>query len=444
MNPEEIAKPPLIKLLVVDDREDNLFSIETILDGEAYHIVKATSGRAALKTLLFQQDFALILMDVQMPEMSGLETAELIYQRDKLKHIPIIFITAHSGDERHMFEGYQMGGVDFIYKPINPELLRYKVAVFVDLYRKTQQLLQQEQWLKRMNANLEKEIEDRRQSEIRVSALNEQLIQNNLELKATNEELDRFAYVASHDLQEPLRKIMLFSDSLNRKLQQHPDSRVHDDLDKISKASGRMQKLINDLLHFSRHNNEDSVLSDKVDLNVIVQDVLAEVEETATAKEARIEVDQLPVVQGVSSHLYQLFQNLISNALKFSRAGEVPRIKITATTTAPTPVLQQRYPEVEHYHQISVTDNGIGFDGRHAEDIFVVFKRLHSYHEVEGTGIGLSICRKIVERHGGTIQATGQLGQGATFTIWLPAALPALPAKEEQPVATLTEAAQSV
>src|SRR6266498_3066545 len=136
-----------IKILVVDDREDNLFSIETILEKENYTIVKANSGRSALKILLQQHDFSLILMDVQMPDINGFETATIIYQRDKLKNIPIIFITAHDYDEDYIFKGYKMGGVDYIYKPINPELLRAKVAVFVELYSKNQQLKLQEKKL---------------------------------------------------------------------------------------------------------------------------------------------------------------------------------------------------------------------------------------------------------------------------------------------------------
>ena len=140
-----------IKILVVDDRDDNLFSIEAILEKDNYDIIKANSGRAALKILLQQHDFSLILMDVQMPDMNGFETATIIYEREKLKDIPIIFITAHNYDEDIIFKGYRMGGVDYIYKPINPELLRVKVAVFVDLYRKNQQLLQHEKKLMAAN-----------------------------------------------------------------------------------------------------------------------------------------------------------------------------------------------------------------------------------------------------------------------------------------------------
>src|SRR5437763_14851751 len=203
-----------IKILVVDDREDNLFSIETILEKENYSIVKANSGRAALKILLQQQDFTLILMDVQMPDMNGFETASLIYEREKLRHIPIIFITAHNNGEEKMYEGYKMGGVDFIYKPINPELLRYKVSVFTELYLKTQQLLNHEKKLLAANRNLEKEIEERRLSEERVRTLNQQLVLNNTQLKTTVEELDRFDYVASHDLQELSSKILVLIDRI--------------------------------------------------------------------------------------------------------------------------------------------------------------------------------------------------------------------------------------
>src|SRR5215217_350952 len=213
---DELEKSP-VKILAVDDRDDNLLSIETILDPENYTIIKANSGRAALKILLQQQDFTLILMDVQMPDMNGFETASLIYEREKLRHIPIVFITAHNQGEDRMFEGYKMGGVDFIYKPINPELLRYKVSVFVDLYQKTHQLLNHERRLLAANRKLETEVEERKLKEEKIRLLNEQLVENNIQLKNTIEELDRFAYVASHDLQEPLRKILVFSDKIQTK-----------------------------------------------------------------------------------------------------------------------------------------------------------------------------------------------------------------------------------
>src|SRR6188474_1226360 len=154
------------KILLVDDREDNLLSIEAILAPSGYQFVKANSGRQALKVLLTEFDFAIILMDVKMPNLNGFETATLIYERQKLRHIPIIFITANNYGDENIFKGYQAGAVDYIYKPINPDLLRAKVNVFIDLYKKNHRLLAQEQKLMAANEHLEKEIEERRKSEL--------------------------------------------------------------------------------------------------------------------------------------------------------------------------------------------------------------------------------------------------------------------------------------
>ena len=146
------------KILLVDDRADNLLSLETILEPDGYHFVKANSGREALKILLTEFDFALILMDVKMPNLNGFETATMIYEREKLRHIPIIFITANHYGEENIFQGYKSGAVDYIYKPINPALVRAKVSVFVDLYKKNHQLLAQEKYLISVNMSLELEV----------------------------------------------------------------------------------------------------------------------------------------------------------------------------------------------------------------------------------------------------------------------------------------------
>lgn len=415
----------LVKILVVDDRLDNLLSIESILERESYTIVKANSGRAALKILLKEYDFSLILMDVQMPDMNGFETAALIYERDRLKDIPIIFITAHSHEEEAIFKGYKVGAVDFIYKPVNPELLRVKVGLFVELYRKTQSLIAQEQKLLNANASLQKEIEEREASERKVRELNKQLLQNNLHLKAVNAELDRFAYIASHDLQEPLRKIRVFSDMILQKKDNEREI-VDKYVMKITSATIRMQQLVSDLLRFSRHSIQGGDFI-SADLNQIVKEAITELDIKIQQANANIHIDPLPSIYVIPTLMRQLFYNLISNAIKFRKKEHPPDIHIYAERTE---VVDPHYlsdKSEKNYYKIFVKDNGMGFESQYAEDIFIVFKRLHSYHEIEGTGIGLSICKKIMEQHNGFITAVSEIDNGATFII-------GIPEKQMQPV----------
>jgi len=407
-----------IKILVVDDREDNLFSIEAILEKDKYDIVKANSGRAALKILLQQHDFSLILMDVQMPDLSGFETANIIYQRDKLKDIPIIFITAHNYDEDVIFKGYKMGAVDYIYKPINPELLRVKVGVFVELYRKNLQLLQHEKKLLMANRVLQKEIEERKASEEKVRILNAQLVENNAHLKAVNEELDQFAYIASHDLQEPLRKIQVFSDKIL--LKNNVDTETDKYFKKIISSSKRMQLLINDLLSFSRHSISAADFKE-TNLAHLVKEAINELEIEIEKTNATIRFHQLPVMRVIPSLMQQLFYNLINNALKFRKKTVAPEINISAERlTAAEMANGSQFGKGNHYYRITVNDNGIGFDNKYADEIFMLFKRLHSQHEFEGTGVGLSICKKIVEKHNGSLSAVSEPQKGSSFIITLP------------------------
>jgi signal transduction histidine kinase len=417
---QNINKRSDAKILVVDDRADNLVSIEAILEQEhdKYTIVKANSGKAALKILLNDHDFSLILMDVQMPELSGYETATIIYEREKLRNIPVVFITAHSYDEDFIFKGYKMGGVDYIYKPIKPELLRAKVAVFVELYKKNQQLMQQEKKLLAANEFLQTEIEERKISEQKVNILNEQLIANNDSLKQMNEELDQFAYMASHDLQEPLRKIQVFSDKILRNNNFDPDSEKY--FQKIINSSKRMQNLINNLLEFSRHTVSSNDFR-KTSLNELVKNALTELEVEIEKSNAQIKYGDLPVVSAVPGLMQQLFYNLFSNAIKFRKPNTDLIIDVRAEKMNPSDLSNFiKYANTRNFYKITVQDNGIGFDDKYAEDIFRVFKRLHNYQDYEGTGVGLSICKKIIEKHHGFIKAESQLDQGAKFIIGLP------------------------
>lgn len=404
------------KILLVDDREDNLLSISSILEPDGYKFVKANSGRQALKILLTEFDFALILMDVKMPNLNGFETASLIYEREKLRHIPIIFITANNYGEENIFKGYRTGAVDYIYKPINPELLRAKVGVFVELYQKTHRLLAQEQKLVAINKSLQLEIQERKASEEKVKDLNRQLLENIARLESANKDLDRFAFMASHDLQEPLRKIRIFSDLLHVKYKNMMDEEGKLHISRIQGAAERMQALIKDILTFSKISIEKGVFV-QTSLNTVVEDVMTELDTTVQEKHAQIMVDKLPTLQVNPGLIRPLFYNLISNALKYCKKNEPPVVSIRSEMGG---VQDGGKPQEHRYCRIFIQDNGIGFDQKYAEEIFGMFKRLHLNTEYEGTGIGLALCKKIVEEHNGFISAKSKVNEGSTFIISLP------------------------
>jgi signal transduction histidine kinase len=413
------------KILLVDDREDNLLSIETILEPDGYKFIKATSGRQALKILLQEYDFAMILMDVKMPNLNGFETAALIYEREKLKHIPIIFITANNFGDDNIFKGYQAGAVDYIYKPINPGVLRAKVTVLIDLYKKNRQLLAQEQRLVAINKNLELEIKERKSSEEKIKQLNRQLLENIASLESANKDLDRFAFMASHDLQEPLRKIRMFSDRLQLKYQSVLDDDGKTNITRIQKAAERMQNLITDILTFSKI-AVDKAAFVETDINQLIDEVLVDLDEEVKTKNAKLHIDKLPILTVNPGLMKPLFQNLISNALKYAKKDVEPVVRITHEVNT---FLNGKNKD-SRYCKILIQDNGIGFDQKYAEEIFGMFKRLHHNTEFQGTGIGLALCKKIVEQHKGYISARSKINEGSTFII----SLPLQPKQEPAPV----------
>lgn len=406
------------KILLVDDRDDNLLSMEAILGTDEYELIKASSGRQALKILLNEFDFALILMDVEMPNLSGFETAALIYERDKLRHIPIVFITANHYGEENMFKGYRTGAVDYIYKPVNPELLRAKVGVFVELYTKNHQLIAHEQKLIAINKNLENEIKERKLSEEKVKDLNKQLLENIDHLENANRDLDRFAFMSSHDLQEPLRKIRTFSDLLYSKYKELLDDDAVRYISRIQKSAERMQTLIKDILEFSKvPYDENSFIN--TDLNILMDEVIADLEPAVSEKKACINIEPLPSLNVKPGLIRPLFSNLIENALKYSKKDVHPEINIYAECESDKE--KTTLNGSKKFCKIFVRDNGIGFDQKYADQIFDMFVRLHGNSEYEGTGIGLALCKQIAEKHKGFISALSKENDGATFIISLPA-----------------------
>jgi signal transduction histidine kinase len=404
------------KILLVDDREDNLLSIETILEPEGYELIKANSGREALKVLLVQFDFALILMDVKMPNLNGFETAALIYEREKLKHIPIIFITAFNYGEENMFKGYQMGAVDYIYKPINPDLLKAKVSVFVDLYIKNRQLIIQEQKLTAINKSLENEIKERKSSEQKVKVLNRQLLENINHLETANRDLDRFAFMSSHDLQEPLRKICTFNNLLHTKYKDVFDKDALYYSSRIQKAAERMQALIRDILEFSKVSNAENKTA-ATDLNIVVNEILEDMEPVILEKRATVNIKKLPTLEVNRGLMVPLFSNLIGNAIKYAKKEVAPEINIYAE---PPSLGGPNGFGAKKFCRVYVEDNGIGFEQKYADRIFDMFIRLHGNSEYEGTGIGLALCKQIVEKHHGFISALSQENKGSKFIVSFP------------------------
>ncbi len=409
----------MAKILLVDDRDDNLISIESILQPDGYQFIKANSGAQALKILLGEIDFALILMDVKMPNLNGFETASLIYAREKLRHIPIIFITAYSYDEENIFKSSRAGAVDYIYKPINPDILRAKVTIFIELYQKNHQLALQEQKLIAINKSLENEIKERTVSEDNVKELNLMLLQNIDKLEAANKDLDSFAFIASHDLQEPLRKIQTFISRIEKMEVNHLSETGKDYFMKMKHSADRMRSFIDNLLMYSKTNTTDQVF-EQVDLKEVLENAILELSLSIEEKKAVINYASLPTLNLLNLQFQQLFVNLIGNSLKYSRENVVPVIQIGTKIVKSNEVPGIVNGADKNYHRISVTDNGIGFDQKYANNIFDLFQRLHEKSEYSGTGIGLAICKKIIQNHNGIITAEGKPGIGSTFNIFLP------------------------
>jgi light-regulated signal transduction histidine kinase (bacteriophytochrome) len=348
------------------------------------------------------------LLDVKMPDMDGFETAAMIREREQSKDTPIIFLTALKSEE-HLFRGYYMGAVDYLYKPIVPEVLRSKVSVFVDLCRKNTILKKNRDALEQKNAELQQQVAERMRAESDIRRLNAELErrvdERTRELSRMNEELRQFAYVASHDLQEPLRTVASYAQLLARRYRGKLDQDADEFIEYMVGGVTRMHTLLNDMLAYSRVTESRDRPLAPANLNTVVQSALMNLQLTISENEAEITSEELPTVQGDEIQLTQVFQNLIGNAIKY-KSDEPPRISITAQ-------------ELSEAWTISVADNGIGVDPQYGERIFGIFKRLHG-RELPGTGMGLAICKRIIERHNGRIWVESEPGKGSKFCFTLP------------------------
>jgi light-regulated signal transduction histidine kinase (bacteriophytochrome) len=248
--------------------------------------------------------------------------------------------------------------------------------------------------------------------------LNRQLLENIARLESANRDLDRFAFMASHDLQEPLRKIRTFSDLLFTKFDNSLDSDAKLHVMRIQKAAERMQALIKDIFTFSKISDENGIF-EKTDLNLVVKEVLDELDMVIREKKAHVVLELLPSLEVNPVLMRPLFSNLIGNALKYTKKDVVPVITIRSEVQTKMDLVNKK-TKSDKYCQIYIQDNGIGFEQQYAEQIFDMFRRLHLSSEFEGTGIGLALCKKIVEKHNGYISALSQLDKGSTFIVSLP------------------------
>jgi len=492
-----------VKLLLVDDNPDNLVSLEAVLESLNQELILAHSGAEALR-LVLEHDFAAVLLDVKMPDIDGLETAELMRSRKRSRLTPIIFMTGYR-DEEQLFRGYDLGAVDYLFKPIVPQVLRSKVSVFVELARTAQVQREQSAHLEKMerkfrelleatpdamvitrddgqivlvNSRAEsqfgytrpalldrnirglvegwschmaeespsrqvectglradggqfpaavtfsplqteegklvisaiRDITESKQYEESIHRLNAELesrvVERTAALVRANEQLTQFAYAASHDLQEPLRMVISFTQLLAEHYKGKLDPSADRFIDYAVQGAFRMDEMLNalrDYLQAAETTETDAPV--EVDVNVVLKKAMLNLESAISSSGASIEAFDLPVVVGYEGPLVQLFQNLLANAIKY-RSQAPPRIRIFCK-------------RIDDECTFSVEDNGLGIEPKYFSRIFGMFKRLHG-KEYPGTGIGLTICTKVVERHGGRIWVESEQGRGSTFRFAIP------------------------
>lgn len=395
-----------IKILIVDDESKNLTVLESLIDDNEYTLIRAQTADEALLALI-EHEFALLILDVHMPDMSGFELAKLIKQRRKSASIPIIFLTAYFNESQHVLEGYGTGAVDYLLKPINPEILRSKINIFAELYNQKRQL-------ENSNLVLVSEVNYRQAIEDQLRELNETLehrvSQRTEELLQADRRKDEFLATLAHELRNPLSPVCNAVYLLNERLPADPELRWAGEV--IDRQVRQMIRLVDDLMDISRINQGKIELKrDEISLEQVLRlavesctPLIEQFEQTLT-----VSIPPTPILlYADATRLTQVVLNLINNAAKFSRPGG--QIRLEARTEA-------------GHVRIDVHDSGIGIPNEKLTSIFEMFTQVEPTLERTrgGLGIGLSLAKRLVELHGGQISASSDgLGLGSTFTITLP------------------------
>ena len=402
-----------VELLLVDDRPENLLALEAILEPLGQTLISAHSGEEALKCVL-QHDFACILLDVQMPDMNGFDAAQIIKSREKSRYIPIIFLSAISKEDAYVFKGYSMGAVDYVFKPFNPDVLRSKVAVFVDLYLKQQQIMEQAELLAESERR-ELELQHRAElleSEARSAA---QLTELNTQLQARQRELEqamgvrnRFYASMSHELRTPINAVIGYSTLMIDNIYGPLNEKQREGLQRTLRAARHLLELVNDVLDLSKiEAGKIELALQSVSIPSLIDDLFVTVrplaDEHGTSLSFKHHDDPMTVVTD-PRRVRQILLNLLSNAIKF---GMKKPIEVSSEKTDDGGVT------------VSVKDQGEGISTEDQSRIFEEFVQVSPTQQM-GTGLGLPISRRLATLLDGSLEVQSVPGKGSVFTLKLP------------------------
>jgi len=394
----ELARPAMgagsgkhYRVLLADDNADMREYVQRLLTPQ-FTVITARDGEEALeKMLAFRPD--LLLSDVMMPKMDGFNLLKKIRATPELQATPVILLSARAG-EAAKIEGLEAGADDYLVKPFGGRELIARVESNIRIANERAAALRE--YMEKLEQTVRKRTQELRRL--------------NVSLEQSNEDLQQFAHVASHDLKEPVRKIKTFSGRLLDEYGELLPAEAKTFLGKIQHATERMVTMIEGVLSYSFLNSNEQPIT-QVDLNDVFDNIEADLEVALEQAGTTLRRDKLPVIEGAPVLLYQLFYNLVNNALKFSSGEDKPLIVISSHVSEGAG---------KQIAEVSVEDNGIGFDQDQSSRIFEAFARLNSKDKFEGTGLGLALCKKIAERHHGSITATGVRDKGAVFVVRLP------------------------
>ena len=385
------------KLLIVDDLPENLLALEALIKREDRQVFKALSADEAL-SLLLEHEFAMAILDVQMPGMNGFELAELMRGTEKTKNIPIVFVSAAGRELNYAFKGYESGAVDFLHKPLDIHAVKSKVNVFVDLYRQSKAMKQQVEALE----------QSRREQE----ALLQRLQSTQLELEQAVRMRDDFMSIVAHEVRTPLNGLILETQLRKMHLARENAAaftldKMHAMVDRDERQIKSLIRLIEDMLDVSRiRTGKLSIRPSRFDLSALVRGLLQNFAPQIDAAESSVSLDADEPIEGNwdEFRIEQVISNLLTNALRYG---------------AKSPIAVKVYSE-NGQARVEVQDQGIGIGEENQKRIFQQFERVTAKHAVAGLGLGLFISEQIVTAHGGTITVESRIGEGALFRVCLP------------------------